>query len=217
MSSIHTLSLHRPTSKFSSITNFPWLSPTDNWTKLKVKVKVKITLRLAVYSQSVCLSVKPIETDDQRFFLQLNPCCNSLYVTSALTRRWVSITLWQLRSCLCEAPSLTRGRVCRLYSMLLFTAPCNLKSSVRLRNYSCFQRALNNQQQQSFHPGMKPGLSSRESTDWGRLRTNTAIIWTYTQKVRGKTREMNREELYKLSSSSYIRGAIRGGQVECNT
>jgi hypothetical protein len=32
MSSIHTLSLHRPTSNSSSTTNFPWLSPTENWT-----------------------------------------------------------------------------------------------------------------------------------------------------------------------------------------
>jgi hypothetical protein len=30
MSSNHTLSLHRPTSNSSS-TNFPWLSPTENW------------------------------------------------------------------------------------------------------------------------------------------------------------------------------------------
>jgi hypothetical protein len=32
------------------------------------KVKVKVTLRLAVYSQSVRLGVKPLETHDQTFF-----------------------------------------------------------------------------------------------------------------------------------------------------
>jgi hypothetical protein len=31
-------------------------------------VKVKVILRLAIYRQSVCLGVKPLETHDQRFF-----------------------------------------------------------------------------------------------------------------------------------------------------
>jgi hypothetical protein len=52
----------------------------------KVKAKVKVTLRLAVYRQSVSLSVKPLETHDQRFFPQLNTCGISPYVTSSLTR-----------------------------------------------------------------------------------------------------------------------------------
>jgi hypothetical protein len=37
MSSNHTLNLHRLTC--SSITNFPWLSPTDNWLPYKVAVR----------------------------------------------------------------------------------------------------------------------------------------------------------------------------------
>jgi hypothetical protein len=41
-------------------------------TGFKVKVKIKVTLRLAVYHQSVRLDIKPLETQDQRFF-QLNP------------------------------------------------------------------------------------------------------------------------------------------------
>jgi hypothetical protein len=51
-------------------------------TGLFSKVKVKVTLGLAVYtySQSICTVVKPLETQDQRFF-KLNPCCNSPYVT----------------------------------------------------------------------------------------------------------------------------------------
>jgi hypothetical protein len=35
----------------------------------------------------------PLETHDQRFFPQLNPCGISPYVTSSLTRRWVCL-LW---------------------------------------------------------------------------------------------------------------------------
>jgi hypothetical protein len=35
---------------------------------LFIKVEVKFTLRLAVYCQSVCLGVKPLETHDQRSF-----------------------------------------------------------------------------------------------------------------------------------------------------
>jgi hypothetical protein len=53
----------------------------------KLSLKVEVTLRLAVYRQSVRLGTKPLETHDQRFFFQLNPCGRSPYVTSSLTRR----------------------------------------------------------------------------------------------------------------------------------
>jgi hypothetical protein len=59
----------------------------------KVKVKIKVTLRLAVYSQSVRLGVKPLKTRYKIFFFRLNSCGNSPYVTSSLTRRWVCL-LW---------------------------------------------------------------------------------------------------------------------------
>jgi hypothetical protein len=36
---------------------------------MRLLTKVKVTLRLAVYSQSVRLSAKPLEADDQSFFL----------------------------------------------------------------------------------------------------------------------------------------------------
>jgi hypothetical protein len=39
-----------------------------------VTVRVRVTLRLAVYRQSFRLGAKSLETHDQRFFLQLNPC-----------------------------------------------------------------------------------------------------------------------------------------------
>jgi hypothetical protein len=32
--------------------------------------------------------------------------------------RYLGITIWQLRTCFCGAPSLTRGRVCLLYMLL---------------------------------------------------------------------------------------------------
>jgi hypothetical protein len=40
---------------------------------IKVKVKIKVTLRLAVYCQSVCLGIKPLETHNQRFFSPTEP------------------------------------------------------------------------------------------------------------------------------------------------
>jgi hypothetical protein len=57
-----------------------------------LQVKVKVTLRLEV-SQSVSLGVEP-----------------------------QSITLWQLRPCFCGAPSLTSGRVCLLYMLLVLAS-----------------------------------------------------------------------------------------------
>jgi hypothetical protein len=53
-------------------------------------------LRLTV-SQSVSLGVEP---------------------HLGLMTRYLAITNWQLRSCFCGAPSLTRGRVCLLYMLL---------------------------------------------------------------------------------------------------
>jgi hypothetical protein len=40
----------------------------------------------------------------------------------------ICITVWQLRSCFCEAPSLTRGRVCRLYMLLALVSALFLGS-----------------------------------------------------------------------------------------
>jgi hypothetical protein len=56
-----------------------------------VKVKVKFALQLVVYRQTVSLGVKALETHDQRFFPQMNPCGNSPSVTSSLTRSWVCL------------------------------------------------------------------------------------------------------------------------------
>jgi hypothetical protein len=47
-----------------------WTRPPHGCTTApgKIRVKVKVTLRLAVYRQSVCLGVKPLETHNQFFF-----------------------------------------------------------------------------------------------------------------------------------------------------
>jgi hypothetical protein len=62
-------------------------------TQYEVKFKAKVTLRLAVYRHSLRLGIKPLETHDQRLFFQLNFCCNGLYVTSSMTKRWAYL-LW---------------------------------------------------------------------------------------------------------------------------
>jgi hypothetical protein len=62
-----------------------------NWTS---KSKWKLLYYWRFFRLSVRLGVKPHETHDQRsFFFQLSPFCNSPYVTSSLTRRWVCL-LW---------------------------------------------------------------------------------------------------------------------------
>jgi hypothetical protein len=65
-------------------------------TRVSLFIKTKVTLRLTV-SQSVSLGVEP---------------------HLGLMTRYLAITILQLRSCFCGAPSLTRGRVCLLYMLL---------------------------------------------------------------------------------------------------
>jgi hypothetical protein len=60
-SSNHTLILHRLTSASSSITNFPWLSPTDNWPNSHSR-----TLLYSLYS-SVLLQLQVSEFDSLIF------------------------------------------------------------------------------------------------------------------------------------------------------
>jgi hypothetical protein len=55
--------------------------------------------RLAVYRQSVCLGIKPLETHDQKcLFSQLNGCDISPYVTSSLTRSqpWLIVPAYNI-------------------------------------------------------------------------------------------------------------------------
>jgi hypothetical protein len=68
-------------------------------------LKVKVTLRLTI-SQSVSWCRAPSGAHDQIF-----------------------IAVWQLRSCFCGAPSLTRGRVCLLFMLLALASTVFLGSS----------------------------------------------------------------------------------------
>jgi hypothetical protein len=78
----------------SSWCQAPWSSRQERPT-----VKVIFTLQLAVYRQSVGLGASPLRITTRDFFLQLDPCRHSPYVTSSL-RRCVCL----LRICLafCE-------------------------------------------------------------------------------------------------------------------
>jgi hypothetical protein len=72
-----------------------FISNMKYWVSVGEKVpncqtqRQRVTLRLAVYGHSVRLDDKPTETNNQRFFFQLNSCGYSPYVTSSLTRCWV--------------------------------------------------------------------------------------------------------------------------------
>jgi hypothetical protein len=57
-------------------------------TRVSGAVRVRVTLRLAVYCQSVRLSVRPLRLTTSIFF-HLNTCFHTPYVTSSLTRGWV--------------------------------------------------------------------------------------------------------------------------------
>jgi hypothetical protein len=67
---------------------------------LALALRVRVTLRLAVYRRSVRFGAKPLETNDQRFFLQLNSCGHIPYITFFLMRRWVFLSAWPLSSVL---------------------------------------------------------------------------------------------------------------------
>jgi hypothetical protein len=79
-----------------------------------VRMRVRVTLGLAVYRQSVRLADKPLVTHDQQFFIQLNICIHSPYVTS----------------------SLMRGRVCSLQLLLAFASALLFRSASRPRHFT---------------------------------------------------------------------------------
>jgi hypothetical protein len=55
-------------------------SPNGNCLiRVRVRVRVRVTLRLAVYRQSVCLGVRPLEAHDQRLFF-LTPCDIRIFI-----------------------------------------------------------------------------------------------------------------------------------------
>jgi hypothetical protein len=67
-------------------------------------------------SQSIeCQSQSHIATDGQSISKSWHRAPSGAYDQ-------IFITLWQLRSCFCGAPSLTRGRVCLLYMLLVLAS-----------------------------------------------------------------------------------------------
>jgi hypothetical protein len=75
--------------------SFPWFccqsedakSFVEHWQWVRVKGYVT-----TVGLPPIRLGAKILEAHDQRFFLQLNLCCHSPYVTSSLTRGWVCLS-----------------------------------------------------------------------------------------------------------------------------
>jgi hypothetical protein len=75
-----------------------------------------VTLLALTHSLTPCLnqSQSHIATDGQSM-------SKSWCRAPSVAHDQIFITLWQLRSCFCGAPSLTRGRVCLLYMLLTLT------------------------------------------------------------------------------------------------
>jgi hypothetical protein len=90
------------------MTNFPWLSSTENSHSHLSQSQSHIATDGQSVSKSWCRT--PSGAHDQIF-----------------------ITVWQLQSCFCGTPSLTRGRVCLMY-MLLALASGVFLGSESLRN-----------------------------------------------------------------------------------
>jgi hypothetical protein len=81
---------------------------------------------------SIWLSVKSKSHCDWRSVSQY------VLVSSPIWGTWpdIVITVWQLRSCFCGAPSLTRGRVCLLHMLLAIASVVFLGSeSLGTRNH----------------------------------------------------------------------------------
>jgi hypothetical protein len=86
------------------------------------RVRVRVTLQLHVHRQSVHLGAKPPGAHDQRlFFLQLNSCGHSSYVTSSLTSGWVWL-LW-IVSALVECRHRTYSMSLKILPFALYTSP----------------------------------------------------------------------------------------------
>jgi hypothetical protein len=103
-------------------------------TWMVVKVKVKVTMRL-----TVSLGVKPHLGLMTRYLLPASRSRSHIATDGqSVSKSWcrapsgdhdqIYITVWQLRSCFCGAPSLSRGWVCLLYMLLTLASAVILGS-----------------------------------------------------------------------------------------
>jgi hypothetical protein len=106
----------------SPLTSPLTLQPTDNW--LTNWNKVKVTLGMAVYHQSAPLGTKSLEAYDLRYFLQLNPCGHSYYVTSSLRKGWICL-LWIVWSFV-KCTYLTYSMLLKILAFALYTCPLSV-------------------------------------------------------------------------------------------
>jgi hypothetical protein len=62
---------------------------------IQLHVKRQMIVKVQSYFTTGALSPIgsswPLEAHDKRFFLQLNPCAHSSYLTSSVTGRWVCV------------------------------------------------------------------------------------------------------------------------------
>jgi hypothetical protein len=67
-----------------------------------------------------------------------------MLVSSSIWGSLLDITVWQLRSCFCRAPSLTRGWVCLLYMLLALASVVFVASkSLRTRDHILLSQIWN--------------------------------------------------------------------------
>jgi hypothetical protein len=85
-------------------------------------------LRILCYNGSLVTSTVISLTTAKFKLLYFNYLKVEVKVTLRLTNDQILITVWQLRSCFCGAPSLTRGRVCLLYMLLALASAVFLGS-----------------------------------------------------------------------------------------
>jgi hypothetical protein len=130
------LSHHPATSRDFAQLNCWQHQPTINsLSKSKSKSELLYVWRFAA-SQFV-LASSPLRSTSRDFF-QLNPCGNSPYVTSSLTRRWVCLLRisWSFIKCTYR----TYGMLQKIFPFALYTSPLSVQA---LQSRSCLSYLSN--------------------------------------------------------------------------
>jgi hypothetical protein len=117
--------------------NTHWLTDSPNWTLNQSRVIITPVVRLSLTEWSVS---SPL-TDSIHHLDCLKSKSSQSYIATdgrSISKSWcrapsgahdhIFIIVWQLRPCFCGAPSLTRGRVCLLYMLLVFASAVFLGS-----------------------------------------------------------------------------------------